>query len=300
MNLGASITLSVLAALVFGTGVAFQHRAAAAAPDMPLRLGLLGRLARDPWWLLGISCDGVGFLLMLGALATGPLVVVQPILMTAVVFSLAIHGLLTHHPLTRNEWRAVAGVAIGLVVFVLVIAPGEDVDNRASDAVWLLTMAVCAGLLAITIGFGFRAVRARRALLLGTATGIADAIMAVLAKAFATDFGDGVAAMATSWEPWALIVVGIFDLLLQQTAYQAGVPTVTLPTITVVDPVASSVLGVILFGEYLRLGGFRAPIAIVCIGGVLWCLASLCRSPSLAGGPDAIHPAGDIVPRNAT
>ena len=299
MDLGASFVLSVLAAAVFGTGVAFQHRAAASAPDMPMRLGLLARLARDPWWLLGISCDLVGFFLMLGALATGPLVVVQPILMTAVVFSLAIHGLLVHHALTRSEWRAVAGVAIGLAVFVIVIAPGVNVDDRAAPAVWLLTMGVVGALLVVTIGLGVRAARSRRALFLGIATGLADAVMAALAKAFATDFGQGVGAMARSWETYALIVVGIFDLLLQQTAYQAGVPTVSLPTITVVDPVASSVLGVVLFGEYLLLGGLRAPIAVVSIGMVLVSLAALCRSPSVAGDADAIHPASDVVPRGA-
>lgn len=298
MDFGASLVLSVLAAAVFGTGVAFQHRAAASAPDMPLRLGLLARLARDPWWLLGISCDFVGFLLMLGALATGPLVVVQPILMTAVVFSLAIHGLLVHHAPTRAEWRAVAGVAVGLAVFVVVIAPGTNVDDRAPLPVWMLTLGIVGVLLVVSIGMGIHAVRARRALLLGIATGLADAVMAALAKAFATDFSQGVGVVARSWETYALIFIGVFDLLLQQTAYQVGVPTVSLPTITVVDPVASSVLGMVLFGEYLLLGGLRTPIAVVSIGMVLVSLAALCRSPSVTGEPEAVPAGPDVVPRS--
>jgi hypothetical protein len=56
--------LALLAAAVYGTGVALQHRAAAQQPaELSMRLGLLARLIRDPWWLLGLLCDVVGFFL---------------------------------------------------------------------------------------------------------------------------------------------------------------------------------------------------------------------------------------------
>jgi len=51
-------------------------------------------------------------------------------------------------------------------------------------------------------------------------------------------------------------------MLLISTAYQAGHPTVSLSVITVGDPVAGSVIGLMLFGEHLRLQGARGPCVV--------------------------------------
>jgi hypothetical protein len=92
---------------------------------------------------------------------------------------------------------------------------------------------------------------------------MSDAFMAVLVKAFATSFDKGLPGIFLTWTPYAVIVTGITALLLIQTAYQAGHPTISLPIITVIDPLVASLIGVTLFGERVLLGGVRAPLIAV-------------------------------------
>jgi hypothetical protein len=70
-----------------------------------------------------------------------------------------------------------------------------------------------------------------------------------------------------------VVLTGITALLLIQTAYQAGYPTISLPIITVIDPLVASLIGVSLFGERVLLGGPRAPLiavaAIIMLGGLV-------------------------------
>jgi drug/metabolite transporter (DMT)-like permease len=87
--------------------------------------------------------------------------------------------------------------------------------------------------------------------------------MAVLTKAFADELGKGLGATLRSWEPYAVIGAGILAMLLIQSAYQAGHPTVVLPTINVVDPVVSVGLGVVLFGETINSHGPYFGVALV-------------------------------------
>src|SRR5262249_31574053 len=104
-DFGLAMLFALLAAGVYGTGVALQHHVASTMPDGQARkLGLLTRLARPPLWLVGLSCDGIGFFLEVAALHYGPLVLVQPLLMTAVVFALLVNAAFSRKLPTRQEW----------------------------------------------------------------------------------------------------------------------------------------------------------------------------------------------------
>jgi hypothetical protein len=279
--------LAVLAAATYGTGVALQHRAASQQPaELSMRLGLLARLIRDPWWLLGLLCDVVGFFLEVAALAYGPLVIVQPLLMTAVVFALLVNSALTKHSPTHQEWLAVASAGTGLAIFLAFVAPTEAGADEASTRAWVTAAVILGSLIAVTAIAGLRSTGVRKAAFLGFAAGVANAVMSVLARAFGIAIEDGWLSVIDSWEPYALIFGGALALLLQQSAYQAGRPTTTLPLITIVDPIVASITGILLFGEYLRVGGLRTVAALVAIAAILGGLAYLCRSPAVAGEPE--------------
>jgi hypothetical protein len=76
-------------------------------------------------------------------------------------------------------------------------------------------------------------------------------------------------------------------MLLTQTAYQTGLPKVSLPIITVTDPLVSCGIGVGLFGEALHLGGQRAPVVLLAIAVMSVGLIVLSRS----GTTEAAEPA---------
>jgi hypothetical protein len=134
--------------------------------------------------------------------------------------------------------------------------------------------------------------------------------------AFAHVASHGLAALATSWTGYAVIVCGIGNVLLTQTAYQAGQPMLTLPVIAAVTPVASVAVGIGLLGEAPRngvIGGVAAGVAVGVASVALACLARSLPHPEregqeplkasqadpavLATAPPSLEPAG--LPRPA-
>jgi len=102
----ASVVFAVLSAVSFALATVSQHRAARTAhPSTGLGLGLLRRLARRPLWLLGLVSGAVGLALHGLALSRGQLTVVQPVLVSGLLFALPLSLLVerTEHP--PESWR---------------------------------------------------------------------------------------------------------------------------------------------------------------------------------------------------
>jgi len=266
-----TIVLSLLAAFVFATGVVLQQRVAWQEPEEhAAKPRLLWRLARRPLWLLGMGADVFAFGLQAIALHHGSLVVVQPLLTTALLFTLFLTSITTQQPVVLRQWAAVALVLTGLGVFLADTSPtGTAGAAAAGERAWLLCTGAVVVVTAMAVSAGLRQAGTARAALFGVAAGMADAFMATMAKAFSDSFGHGVGGVFETWTPYAVVGAGLISLTLISTAYQAGHPTVTLPVITVVDPVVSCLIGLTLFGERLTLGGVRGPLlplALVAMG----------------------------------
>jgi len=71
-------------------------------------------LAHKPGWWTGIDAIIVGFGLQAGALATGPLALVQPVLVVELAFTLLLAAAVFHTRVHRREWAAVVGITAGL------------------------------------------------------------------------------------------------------------------------------------------------------------------------------------------
>ncbi len=75
----------------FAAGGVLQQRAASTRPESEaLSLRLLLQLAHDPLWLLGIAFALVSYVLDALALSLGPLVLVQPLIVSELLFALPI------------------------------------------------------------------------------------------------------------------------------------------------------------------------------------------------------------------
>jgi drug/metabolite transporter (DMT)-like permease len=274
-----TIALALLSSALFGVGVALQQRPAAeVSTRWAARPGLLIRLVRRPLWLLGMAAELAGFGVQIAALRHGSLVVVQPVITTSLLFTIGLASAWSGGVVSRREWLGVLSVVIGLAVFLALAAPSDHSLGQASRNAWLITGG-CIGLsVGVALAVGLRSGGRRRAALLGIAAGLGDAIMAVMTKAFAHSLNSGTAAAVRSWAPYALCAAGLVALLLSQTAYQAGRPTVSLPLITVTDPIVSCAIGIGLFGETIDLDGLRGPCVVVAIIVMLFGLVTLSRS----------------------
>jgi drug/metabolite transporter (DMT)-like permease len=269
------LALGLLAAVIFGSAVVLQERSAREVPAaLAARPGLLLRLVRRPLWLLGLAADIVAFAVQALALHLGSLVVVQPLIATSLVFTLAVIAIVDHEPLSSREWSAIGLVLVGLAIFLAAGSPAASSAADIDEEAWVLCIVSVGVVIGVAAGSGLRARGPNRARWFGLAAGVADAFMAVLAKAFADSFGQSAAGVFLTWVPYALVVAGLSAVLLVSTAYQTGHPTSSLPIITVADPLFGCVIGLMLFSERLQLQGVRGPlvaVAVVVMGlGLYW------------------------------
>ena len=177
-------------------------------------------------------------------------------------------------------------VVAGLALFMVVASPSDRARGRRTPPTGSSPACLSARRWRFWSGTGCGRPVGPKATVLGVAAGLSDAFMAVLTKAFAHVTDQGVVSALTSWAPYALCAAGLTAMLLTQTAYQAGLPKVSLPIITVADPLVSCGIGVALFGEALKFTGARAPFVVVAIAIMATGLIVLSRSEAAAEAPE--------------
>lgn len=255
-----TVVFSLASALCLATSSVLEHRAvgnAASTPEQahpsgrgttssPGGLRLLARLLKDPLWLLGAMAALCGFALHARALRGGSLVVVQPVLVSGLLFALPLSVLLSRRRPRGQEWAAALVVVAGLVLFLLCARPAAGGPGRG--AVLAALVAVVAIMACGCVWLARTVLVRHRALLLGTAAGLAHGAAAALLKHVV----EGVPARGLmSWAVPALLGALLSALLLTQAAYAAGDLAASLPALTVVDPVVAVALGALAFGERL-------------------------------------------------
>jgi drug/metabolite transporter (DMT)-like permease len=275
------IVTTLLAAVLYGAGAAVEQRQAAAAPESSAgRPRLLLLLVRQPLWLLGLAAQFGGFVAHAVALRSGPLATVQMLVAMELVVAVVIVRIWSRRPLSRYSWPTALTVVAGIAIFLLVTSSGHQHATSHPNYVAAagLGAVVTGGAALVAVVAGLRAAGRGRAVLLAVAAGLADACSAVVTMAFSHMASHGLAAIVTSWPVYAVIVCGIGNVLLTQTAYQTGQPMVTLPIIAAVTPVASVAIGIGLLGETPQTGVAGAVAAAFAVLITSLALARLARS----------------------
>jgi drug/metabolite transporter (DMT)-like permease len=273
------IALALVAALFFALGTVLQQRAGLEKPSEGSSSGLLLRMARRPVWLAGIAADGLGFVCQAVALAVGRLAVVQPLLVSSVVFALPLGARLTKQRVRRLDIGAAFLVVAALIVFLTVANPSGGRDD-APIGEWLLAGGICAAA-CVPLGLlGRRGSPPRRAAALGIATGILFALSAALTKVAADQVDDGVFEVFAHWQLYALLVVGYASMTFNQLALNTGALAPAVATSMAFDPIASVVLGVTLLQESLDTQPLEIVATVAALAAAVAGMAILARSQS--------------------
>lgn len=300
-----TVLLALLSALGNGAASVLQRRAAmdqerelpeAGRGGVGQALRHLLRLLRRPYWLAGGAAMVVSAVAQVGALAVGRLSVVQPLLVSELLFTLVVGSLVFRRRPGGRTWMAFVMLAAGLALFLVAADPSHG-RATARDGLWLpagVVLVLVVGALALVA----RALRgAARAAALGCATAVGFAFTAALIKEFTGRFGGGVAAVFTGWPLYAVCLVGLFSFLLLQSTLRAGTLAASQPALTLGDALVSIALGWVLFGERVELGLRLLPeavgIALMAAG-----IVGLTRSPAMAESWDA-DATGAAVPSTA-
>jgi drug/metabolite transporter (DMT)-like permease len=219
-------------------------------------------LLRRPLWWAGTAAAVMGFVFQALALAKGSLLLVQPILVSALLFALPMSARLAHRRVTRGEWLWAVVLTAALAVFLL-LAKTQPGDYEASVPMTALVAVVCTTAVAICVIIAVRTARWKRAVLLAVAVGVLFGVVAMLTKLLMhLLIYDGVRATLTTPVPYLLVILGILAVLLQQSAFHAGSLQTSVPTMLVLEPVIAVILGAVVLGEHLTVDGVKA-IAIM-------------------------------------
>lgn len=260
---GEAVAVALAAAIAFGWSTALMHHGASGAPDDVRGLrGLLGHVVHQWRWLLGMAASLSGLGLHALALHIGTIAVVQPLVVTGLVFAFLFRSALDRRLPPRRTMLWVLLTAAGLTVFLLG-AGSQSESNRLSTA-GAVAMLV-PGALAVSAGW-VAALRIPRhaGLLMGCAAGIVYGLVAGTLKATTNTASHGVLTMFTSWPVYVLVALGVAGFLLNQQAYQLAPLSRSAPAANTVNPVVAVVFGIVGFGE--RPAGSAGAITAEVVG----------------------------------
>jgi len=270
------VGLSLGSALSFAASTNLKHSSAGEMPEVPrMRAGPLARFVAATLshrlWLAGTVTDLIGLSLQVLALHFGDLAVVQPLLISGLLFALLLRRR-QGRPVTAHEVRW-ALVLTGCLIAFLFLAGANPTGPHPTgpDRLPAVVAAGVGALLALTcVGLAHRRKPAAdAAALMGVAVGVVYAATAALLKALTDLVVHGPWALLASWQLYAVIVIGAVGLLLSQLAFQAGPLTASLPAIATVDPLLSIVVGVLVYDEHIHRGpwsGFGLVVLMLLLG----------------------------------
>jgi len=262
--------LALVAAFCFALAATLQQKGALGMGDKLRGAASYLALAKQYWWLAGTAVLFAGYLFQAVALDDGQLAIVQPLLVTTIVFALPLGYLLTSQQVNRVEVGAAGLVVLGLAAFTVF---GQE-DTGRSDAPnreWAIVLGTFGLVAAVLVLIGRRGDSRRRAALYGAAAGVLYALSASMWKptADALDTG-GLEGMLSSWEFYAFAAAGIIAFVVQQISLATGHLASSVATVSVCNPIVSIVIGTLVLEERLSDPGWHKLVAYAGLGLALW------------------------------
>ena len=265
--------LTLLAALLIGTGFVLQQDAAVLEPDSRfLSLRLMTDLFHRPLWLAGILAMIGGQVLAAWSIGHLTLSVVEPLLTTNLIWALILAV-----PLAARRARAsapppdrapagkpkravraweVAGAAVLCIGVGLLSAQRSTKPiglSFGSVSHWPAAAAI-AGIAFICVQAGRRRQGRGRALLTGIAAGLVYGIQDALTRQTLEVLqSGGISGLFTTWAPYALLGAGAIGIWLMQSAFSAGPIQLSLPAISAGEPLVGIMLGILVFGDRIQV-----------------------------------------------
>ncbi len=277
----AAVLLALACATTFAISTSVQHQAAEAAPESATGLvALLAYLIRRPLWLLGQFLATCAFALHALALNAGALALVQPIVVSGIVWAVPARAALSRRLPSLGEIRAVVLTASGLALFLVASSPDQGRNAGRGWSSGLLALgAVAVAVLASVIAESIHQHARRRAFFLGVTAGVLFGLVAGLLKMALEGLSDGgVHTLLTSWPVYALLLAGAGGVLTNQRAYRVAALSASMPALNIVNVLTALTFGFTVFHETPRHAPLMLALealALAAAGFGLWLLVNL-------------------------
>lgn len=290
-----AIASALLAAFWAAVGIVVRQQVARGVPaDKGMSGTMVSTLFREPLWWAGTLAAVAGYVFQALALAHGSLLLVQPLLVSSLLFALPLSARLCHQRIRWAEWAWATLLTAALAVFVLVGQPREGQDRSPVQA-WTLALAVTVPLVAACVVAAGRAIGRARAVLLAVAVAILLGMIAVLTKICTHRFAvGGWHGLLTVPAPYVLIALALALTVLQQSAFHAGALQASVPIMLVGEPIVAVLLGMIVLGEHLSVRGAAAPALLIAV--LAMAAATIALARDQASDPNSQPSSGSATP----
>ncbi|MCU1536482.1 MAG: hypothetical protein JWP82_833, partial [Humibacillus sp.] len=223
----------------------------------------------------------------------GALSLVQPLHVSAVLFSLVVAHRIAGTRMERRELAYAAVLVVAVAGFLAVSGALGVREGRPYVGSTIVSAVVVVVLVVVLVVLARRLRTATggrwSAALLGLAAGIIYACTAALIKSCAhVASTHGVLAVLTAWQLYVLVAAGSLGLFFAQMAFQAGPLAASLPATASVDPLASVCLALAVFHERLNGDPLSVALSLLALVVMLFTVARL----SLSRAHLEQHPAG--------
>jgi drug/metabolite transporter (DMT)-like permease len=256
-------TLALVAAFLFALAATLQQKGTLNLPTISLADPMsLVRLVGERTWLIGSLALLTGYLFQAGALDRGRLSVIQPLLVTTVVFALPLGYFLTRQHVGRREVAGAAVIIVGLGLFTYFGDPAGGNEN-APNSQWAITIGLLSVLSVLMLVFGSGGGLSMKAAVYGTVAGILFGLSSALTKPTLDYLHESVGTMLSHWQCYALAVAGVFGFVLQQVSLGTGRLAPSVATVSVANPVVGILIGILLLDERLSRPGWHILVAVI-------------------------------------
>ena len=297
------VLLAVLAAALSAVSAAGEHRAAFGLRrrrgERRRRPALLGAAAfavallTTPLWLASWAVDICAFFAQATALHLGQLSVVQPLMVTTLLFTLPLAAAESRRWPGARDWAGAGVLSGGLALLLSTRGPVEEVQASPSRLL-VPTLLGLTAVVAVLVLLSRGRSPSVQAALLGVAAGLLFGVGAATTKlAAGAAATGGLTGLLTSWAAYALAAASAASFALQQSAYAVGPLATVMTAVITLDPLTSYLLGIVGFGEPLPTATTPLVLGAIGLAGLVVGVLLLARSPLLhtlptvAGGAEA-------------
>jgi drug/metabolite transporter (DMT)-like permease len=265
---GLAATLALLAAVCFALAATLWQRAALGLSGVSFRRPKSLVLLLTSWvWLLGLVAQVVGVALQAAALDRGRVSIIQPLLVTTVIWALPLGYFLTRQTIGAREVVGAGIIVVGLALFASFGHPAAGVSNApASD--WVASiLVICAACVSLLV-FANRGSLSMKAALLGTTAGLLYGLSATLMKPVVESLHtESLGAVVAGWQFWVWTAAGLIGFLFQQLSLSTGRLVPSVAAVSVANPVVSVILGALVLQERLAKNPpWHAVVAVGALG----------------------------------
>jgi drug/metabolite transporter (DMT)-like permease len=283
--LALGIICAIGASALYNTSIALQAlEARDVGQEHALRVSLIGRLIKNPRWLLATGIGLLGWPLEIAALLLAPLTVVQPCLACGLVLLLWLGVTRLGEKPGRREYGAVAAILVG-VAGLAWAAPERTTGHAGAGAIAIALALVTIPVVAPYLVRGRASAAGTLAVI---AAGFGYAWTAIASKLLTDQLSAGSIFVAAIWLATAAASEAL-ALLSEMSALGRSPATRVAPVMFAIQVTVPVILAPLIFGESWSgtPGGGAGIVASVLL--VLAGVVALAGSPAVGAVIDSAH-----------